>query len=165
VLRTGSKPAAASTLLLDALKGTIPVSGGLYRYAGEAAAIAAAFGAFIGHIFPVWLKFKGGKGVATYAGILLGFGWPFLAVFAAHLAQRGGNFAVLVTCCAGGLGGCTGVMPSMGAANSTVALALCCHDQSSSFLTHRANISTVAERARKAASAARASRERVQPVR
>lgn len=81
VLRTGSKPAAAATLLLDALKGTLPVVAAI-QLANTDMAIAAGFGAFIGHILPVWLKFKGGKGVATYVGILLGFGWPFLAVFA-----------------------------------------------------------------------------------
>ena len=80
VLRTGSKSAAAATLLLDALKGTIPVllaanAGGLDM------SIAAGFGAFIGHILPIWLKFQGGKGVATYVGVLLGFGWPYLIVF------------------------------------------------------------------------------------
>lgn len=81
VLRTGSKPAAAATLLLDALKGTIPVVAAMHLV-GIDAAIAAGFGAFIGHILPIWLRFKGGKGVATYVGVLLGFGWKFLAVFA-----------------------------------------------------------------------------------
>lgn len=81
VLRTGSKPAAAATLLLDALKGTLPVIAAM-QLANIDMAIAAGFGAFIGHIMPIWLKFKGGKGVATYVGILLGFGWQFLAVFA-----------------------------------------------------------------------------------
>lgn len=81
VLRTGSKPAAAATLLLDALKGTLPVVAAM-QVVNIDAAIAAGFGAFIGHIMPIWLKFKGGKGVATYVGILLGLGWKFLAVFA-----------------------------------------------------------------------------------
>lgn len=81
VLRTGSKPAAAATLLLDALKGTLPVIAAM-QLANIDMAIAAGFGAFIGHIMPIWLKFRGGKGVATYVGILLGFGWQFLAVFA-----------------------------------------------------------------------------------
>lgn len=81
VLRTGSKPAAATTLLLDALKGTIPVLVAA-QYWGTDMAIAAGFGAFVGHILPIWLKFNGGKGVATYVGVLLGFGWPYLAVFA-----------------------------------------------------------------------------------
>ena len=81
VLRTGSKPAAAGTLLLDALKGTLPVFVANYGWHIDMA-IAAGFGAFIGHILPIWLNFRGGKGVATYVGILLGFGWPLLAVFA-----------------------------------------------------------------------------------
>jgi glycerol-3-phosphate acyltransferase PlsY len=86
VLRTGSKKIAAATLLLDALKGTVPVL--VMRYAGgETAGILAAFAAFIGHLFPVWLKFKGGKGVATYIGVLFGLAWPlgltFLAVWLA----------------------------------------------------------------------------------
>ena len=81
VLRTGSKTAAAATLLLDALKGTIPVVLAVHL-GGVDMAIAAGLGAFIGHILPVWLKFKGGKGVATYVGVLLGFGWDYLFVFA-----------------------------------------------------------------------------------
>lgn len=71
VLRTGSKKLAAGTLLLDALKGTAAVL--LFsRLWGPDAAILAGFGAFLGHLFPVWLKFKGGKGIATYVGVLLG---------------------------------------------------------------------------------------------
>lgn len=81
VLRTGSKPAAAATLLMDALKGTLPVVAAV-QLADVNMAIAAGFGAFIGHILPIWLKFRGGKGVATYVGVLLGLGWPLLVVFA-----------------------------------------------------------------------------------
>ena len=80
VLRTGRKGLAAATLLGDMLKGTVAVVVGLYY--GESLAIAAALGAFLGHLFPVWLKFKGGKGVATYIGLLLGFGaWLALLAF------------------------------------------------------------------------------------
>jgi len=80
VLRTGRKGLAAATLLGDMLKGTVAVAVTIY-FLGREAGIAAALGAFLGHLFPVWLKFKGGKGVATYIGLLIGFGlWvPLLA--------------------------------------------------------------------------------------
>lgn len=71
VLRTGRKSLAAGTLLLDALKGTAAVLIA-FHIAGLDAAMLAGFGAFLGHLFPIWLKFKGGKGVAVYIGILLG---------------------------------------------------------------------------------------------
>ena len=83
VLRTGNKKLAAATLLLDALKGTAAVLvAGIY---GPEAAMAAGVGALVGHILPVWLRFKGGKGVATYIGILFGLMWQagllFLAIW------------------------------------------------------------------------------------
>ena len=79
VLRTGRKGLAVATLLCDTLKGTFAVLAAT-RY-GTDAALAAALGAFLGHLFPVWLKFKGGKGVATYIGLLIGLHWPAAIVF------------------------------------------------------------------------------------
>ncbi|MCR6736334.1 MAG: glycerol-3-phosphate 1-O-acyltransferase PlsY [Afipia sp.] len=82
VLRTGNKGLAAATLLGDMLKGTLAVIVAGY-FGGPDAAIVAGIGAFVGHLFPVWLKFKGGKGVATYIGILLGLFWPAALAFCA----------------------------------------------------------------------------------
>ncbi len=82
VLRTGNKKLAAVTLLLDALKGTLAAAVG-YHVLGPEAGIAAGFGAFLGHLFPVWLGFKGGKGIATYIGVLLGLAPLVVLVFAA----------------------------------------------------------------------------------
>jgi glycerol-3-phosphate acyltransferase PlsY len=75
VLRTGNKPAALATLLLDSGKGAIAVLLARSVFAGDAAQLAGLC-AFLGHLFPVWLGFKGGKGVATFLGILLALGWP-----------------------------------------------------------------------------------------
>jgi acyl phosphate:glycerol-3-phosphate acyltransferase len=88
VLRTGRKGLAAATLFLDALKGTAAVllaAQWIGAPAGYAivSTLAAGFGAFIGHTFPVWLRFKGGKGVATYIGVLTGIYWPVAVLFCA----------------------------------------------------------------------------------
>ena len=88
VLRTGHKGLAAATLILDALKGTIAVLLAA-RWIGAPAGyaivstLAAGLGAFVGHIYPVWIRFKGGKGVATYIGVLIGIYWPAAIFFCA----------------------------------------------------------------------------------
>jgi glycerol-3-phosphate acyltransferase PlsY len=74
VLRTGSKKLALATLICDMVKGFVPVS--IAWHFGAEAATAAAIGATLGHIFPMWLGFKGGKGVATAGGVLLAYSWP-----------------------------------------------------------------------------------------
>jgi acyl phosphate:glycerol-3-phosphate acyltransferase len=80
VLRTGRRGLAAATLLGDMLKGTVAVL--VTRHLlGHDFALVTAVGAFLGHLFPVWLGFRGGKGVATYIGVLLGIAWPAAVVF------------------------------------------------------------------------------------
>ena len=99
VLRTGNKKLAALTLLADALKGTVAVLvAGMW---GPSLAIVAGFAAFIGHIAPVWLAFKGGKGVATYLGVLIALSWKAALVFAVvwiaiALITRYSSFAALL---------------------------------------------------------------------
>lgn len=136
VLRTGNKGLAASTLLLDALKGTTAVL--VASLWGPQAGIAAGFAAFAGHLFPVWLGFKGGKGVATYLGVLVAFSWQAALVFAAvwlvlAFAARYSSLAALTAAIA-----------------SPIALYLSGHTEQALilsvmsliiFFTHRANIS------------------------
>jgi acyl phosphate:glycerol-3-phosphate acyltransferase len=100
VLRTGRKGLAGATLLGDMLKGTLAVLVAGYIFDRDCAFLAA-IGAFLGHLFPVWLKFRGGKGVATYIGILFGLAWPaavfFCAVWlAAAAVTRYSSLAALV---------------------------------------------------------------------
>jgi glycerol-3-phosphate acyltransferase PlsY len=100
VLRTGKMGLAAATLFCDALKGTAAVLLTAH-YATPDAALVAGLGAFLGHLFPVWLKFKGGKGVAVYIGVLIGLYWPaaliFIAIWLAVAAlSRYSSLAALV---------------------------------------------------------------------
>ena len=82
VLRTGRRDLAAATLVCDALKGMAAVLVAAHA-GGPDAAVAAGLGAFLGHLFPVWLGFKGGKGVATFIGVLSAFAWPIALGFGA----------------------------------------------------------------------------------
>lgn len=105
VLRTGSKPAAIATLLLDGAKGAVALL--LARaFGGEDAAQVAALAAMLGHCYPVWLKFKGGKGVATFLGILLALAWPagigaciawLVAAGLSRMSSMGGLFAAAMS--------------------------------------------------------------------
>ena len=99
VLRTGNRWLAAATLVLDAAKAVLPVLVARY-YWGENAAMLAAIGAFLGHCFPVWLGFKGGKGVAVMIGSLLALSWPVGLIFCAvwlfiAFAQKMSSLAAL----------------------------------------------------------------------
>src|SRR5262249_53565445 len=100
VLRTGRRGLAVATLLGDTLKGTLAVLIVL-SVRGREPALVAAFGAFLGHLFPVWLKFKGGKGVATYIGLLIALAGPAALAFcliwlAAGAAMRYSSLSGLV---------------------------------------------------------------------
>jgi glycerol-3-phosphate acyltransferase PlsY len=100
VLRTGRKGLAAATLIGDLLKGTVAVLV-TERVFDHNLALVAAAGAFLGHLFPIWIGFRGGKGVATYIGLLLGLFWPaalFFAVvwIAVAAVSRYSSFAALV---------------------------------------------------------------------
>ncbi|MGE0499919.1 MAG: glycerol-3-phosphate 1-O-acyltransferase PlsY [Rhizobiaceae bacterium] len=99
VLRTGNKGLAAATLLFDALKGTAAAV--IASRWGLEAGMAAGLGAFLGHLYPIWLGFKGGKGVATYLGVLAGLAWKGALVFAvawlvAAFVTRYSSFAALL---------------------------------------------------------------------
>lgn len=104
VLRTGRKGLAAATLLCDMLKGTVAVLAANYLF-GRDVALVAGLGAFLGHLFPVWLKFRGGKGVATFIGILLALSWPAALGYGViwlliAVATRYASLASLIACAA-----------------------------------------------------------------
>lgn len=135
VLRTGNKLATALTFIGDVGKGVVAVL--IVKEYGEAPAMAAALGAFTGHIFPVWLNFKGGKGVATCLGILAALNWPVaLASFATWLAVLGVGRISSLAALAAALAAPIYMAiwgPGLYAAGSVILAALV-------FVTHRENI-------------------------
>ena len=139
VLRTGNKKLAALTLLLDALKGTAAVLFAAWIYAWSPwAVIPAGLGAFLGHLFPVWLGFKGGKGVATYLGVLIAFSWQSALVFAAvwlgiALVTRYSSLAALVATIAVPVALYLFGLPEVAALFAVLSVIV--------FIKHRANIS------------------------
>lgn len=117
VLRTGSKKAAALTLLMDAGKGVLAVllAG---SYAGADAAQVAGFAALLGHCFPVWLRFHGGKGVATFFGVLFALAWPLGLIAGAFwlitaFAFRFSSLGALVAAVVAALAAILGVAPTL----------------------------------------------------
>ncbi|MFO1090114.1 MAG: glycerol-3-phosphate 1-O-acyltransferase PlsY [Hyphomicrobiales bacterium] len=136
VLRSGHKGIAALTLLLDALKATLPVllAG---HVAGPVAAAVTSVAAFAGHIFPVWLGFRGGKGVATYLGGLIGLSLPVALVFAAvWLAMA---FTARISSAAALTAAVAAVFAALQWTPQPVALAIAAMG-AFLFYTHRANI-------------------------
>jgi len=104
VLRTGRKGLAAATLVADVLKGSVAVLA-MFAWWGQDHAMLAGMGAFIGHLFPIWLLFKGGKGVATFLGVLVATSWQAALIFAAiwlaiAAATRYASLASLLACAA-----------------------------------------------------------------
>jgi glycerol-3-phosphate acyltransferase PlsY len=126
VLRTGNRTLAAATLVLDALKGTAGVLLPALLF-GEDAGLLGGLAAFLGHLFPVWLGFAGGKGVATYIGVLLGAAWPLALVFcgvwlAVALALRRSSLAALMAAVAAPVAAWAGLAGHSAARSGAVAL-------------------------------------------
>lgn len=136
VLRTGNRWLAAATLVLDASKAALAVLIARY-YWGEQAAMLAAIGAFLGHCFPVWLGFKGGKGVAVMIGSLLALSWPVGLIFCAvwlviAFAQKMSSLAALTAAATAPVFAYVVVGEWLAAATAVMALLL--------FVQHRENI-------------------------
>lgn len=136
VLRTGNRWLAAATLILDAAKAALPVLIARH-YWGEQAAMIAAIFAFLGHCFPVWLNFKGGKGVAVMIGSLLALSWPVGLIFCAvwlviALAQKMSSLAALTAAATAPIFAYVVVNEWLAGAAAVMALLL--------FFQHRANI-------------------------
>ena len=136
VLRTGHKGAALATLLLDSGKGAIAVLVARH-FGGEIAGIVAGTAAFVGHLFPVWLGFRGGKGVATFLGTLIALHWPLglaaCATWAATAAvSRISSLSALVA---------AGLSPVIALLMGRPGIAAACAGMAALiFLRHRANI-------------------------
>jgi acyl phosphate:glycerol-3-phosphate acyltransferase len=141
VLRMGNKKIAAATLICDALKGYFPVLAAQYLGTPESM-IAAGLGAFVGHLFPVWLKFKGGKGVATGIGVFFGWWWGLGLVLCAawllvFLAMRISSVSALVAFLAAAIVGWVyGLQLSAFAVPITIIAAAV-------WIMHRANIARI----------------------
>lgn len=136
VLRTGRKDIAAATLVLDAAKGAVAVLAATWLW-GYEAGMVAGIAAFAGHIFPVWLGFKGGKGVATYIGILLALDWRIGLIFCAvwlviAFAQRYSSLAALTAAATAPLFAFSFSGPELTIATLILSAAL--------YITHRENI-------------------------
>jgi len=135
VLRTGRKALAAATLFCDMVKGLTAVV--IMGHFGTHLALAAGLGAFLGHLFPIWLRFKGGKGVATYIGVLAGIYWPAalafcLAWLAVAAVTRYSSFAALIASAGTPLGLWFCNMPNVAALFLLMTVLL--------WFMHRANI-------------------------
>ncbi len=142
VLRTGNKGLAAATLLLDALKGTVAVLAANWLGGAEAGLIAG-LGAFLGHCYPAWLSFKGGKGVATYLGILVAVAWQAALAFAAIWLAMAFVFRYSSLAALAALAATPAVLWLLGMPQAALLFAVL---SIISFIKHRQNISRLLSR-------------------